>query len=238
MGRVLAVSDIHGNYDLWRQIREYLGKDDTLYVLGDCADRGADGWAIIKEVISDTRCIYLKGNHEDMLVKAMEEYLAEEYRGIAYQHLISNGGAQTIQDWDAIQNTEFQWKWKQYLKTLPEIMLYENKQGQQVHLCHAGYSPREDEPNPFMGGTQNLIWDRKHYFDRWLGGETYDKTVVVFGHTPAEYVAIDLAMKFKLGEPLWFSKRHKVCIDMGTAWSGCTCLLNLDTWEHKTFLEE
>ena len=233
-----AVSDLHGNYNLWKQIKAYLNDDDKLFVLGDCADRGPRGWDIIKEVVSDARCVYLKGNHEDMLVRAMEEYLEEQYGGLAYQLLISNGGAQTIQDWDAIQNTEFQWKWKQYLKTLLEIMLYENEQGQQVHLCHAGYSPIEDEPNPFMGGKQDLIWDRKHYFDRWLGGETYKNTIVVFGHTPAECVAGDLAMKFHPGEPLWFNERHKVCIDMGSAWSGRTCLLNLDTWEHKTFLEE
>ena len=59
MSRTFAVSDLHGRYDLWEQIKEFLQEDDTLYVVGDCADRGKDGWKILQEVYADPRCIYL-----------------------------------------------------------------------------------------------------------------------------------------------------------------------------------
>ena len=41
---IYAMSDIHGQYELFRNLMEQipLGKDDTLYVLGDVVDRGPD----------------------------------------------------------------------------------------------------------------------------------------------------------------------------------------------------
>ena len=47
-----AFSDIHGNMALFKTIQEFLKDDDICYCLGDCADRGPDGWAIIKEAIN------------------------------------------------------------------------------------------------------------------------------------------------------------------------------------------
>ena len=72
---IYCCSDLHGRYDIWRQIKSFLKPEDKLYYLGDAADRGPNGWKIIKELISDNRIIYIKGNHEDMLVKAMKEYI-------------------------------------------------------------------------------------------------------------------------------------------------------------------
>ena len=61
---VYAFSDLHGQYDLWRQIKEFCKPDDKLYFLGDAADRGSDGVRIMVELLADPRIIYLKGNHE------------------------------------------------------------------------------------------------------------------------------------------------------------------------------
>ena len=37
----LCVSDIHGNMNIWNQIRNLVNlEEDTLICLGDCADRG------------------------------------------------------------------------------------------------------------------------------------------------------------------------------------------------------
>ena len=64
-------SDWHGCYWVWKQIKNILQPDDKLYFLGDACDRSDDGWQIIKELLNDPRIIYLKGNHEDLLVKAI-----------------------------------------------------------------------------------------------------------------------------------------------------------------------
>ena len=57
MNKTYAVSDIHGMKPLWDQIMKYLDPSDTLYCLGDCADRGNDGWEIIKDAINITNPI-------------------------------------------------------------------------------------------------------------------------------------------------------------------------------------
>ena len=62
-------SDVHGQYILWEQIQKYLKEDDVCYVLGDCIDRGLDGYQILKEVLEDKRYIFLLGNHEDMMLR-------------------------------------------------------------------------------------------------------------------------------------------------------------------------
>ena len=38
-----ACSDLHGNWELWAEIKKFLKPDDTLYYLGDATDRGPDG---------------------------------------------------------------------------------------------------------------------------------------------------------------------------------------------------
>ena len=78
-----ASADWHGCYWIWEKIKEILKPDDTLYFLGDAADRGSDGWQIIKELLNDSRIIYLKGNHEDLLIKAIGNITTND---IQYDH--------------------------------------------------------------------------------------------------------------------------------------------------------
>ena len=96
MNKTYAVSDIHGMKPLWDQIMKYLDPNDTLYCLGDCADRGNDGWEIIKDAIADKRVIYLKGNHENMLLETMKDYLKDEGFYYDYALLCNNGGAKHL----------------------------------------------------------------------------------------------------------------------------------------------
>jgi calcineurin-like phosphoesterase family protein len=51
-------SDLHGRKDLWLKAnKEVLGPNDTIYFLGDAADRGPDGWEMIKTLLDDERVI-------------------------------------------------------------------------------------------------------------------------------------------------------------------------------------
>ena len=74
-----AVSDLHGHLKLYNKIKKFLKPEDTVYCLGDCGDRGPDAWETIKAVAKDEQFIYLKGNHEDMLVKAALERLNPDW---------------------------------------------------------------------------------------------------------------------------------------------------------------
>lgn len=73
-----AVSDLHGQLDLFNQIKEYINDDDIVYALGDFGDRGPEPWRTLKMVLDDDQFIYLMGNHDLMLLEAIREYLSIE----------------------------------------------------------------------------------------------------------------------------------------------------------------
>lgn len=52
---VYAVSDLHGMYELYQKISNFLKPEDKVYCLGDCGDRGPQPWETIKAVASDPR---------------------------------------------------------------------------------------------------------------------------------------------------------------------------------------
>lgn len=105
---VYAVSDLHGMYELYQKISDFLKPEDKVYCLGDCGDRGPRSWETIKAVASDPRFIYIKGNHEDMLVKAMKDYIKyETYGGGHFDLLCWNGGASTLLNLDTFDEHIF-----------------------------------------------------------------------------------------------------------------------------------
>lgn len=210
MGRTFAVADIHGIYDLFCMLKNYVTPEDTVYVLGDCADRGPDGIKIIKEVLELPNFIYIKGNHEDLFVDAVKSF---------DNHLwFYNGGGKTYDAWDGDEELV------KTLDALPVIETYNNKQGQKVYLCHAGFTPNKKS----FVWAEDYIWDRKHFADRWFGE---DNEIVVHGHTPVP------CLKFadRDDSPVWYCDGHKLDIDMGAYWTNRLALVDLDTWEIMMF---
>lgn len=128
---VYACADLHGRYDLFQKIKDFIKPDDIVYMLGDCADRGSDGWDIIKEVYENPQFIYLKGNHEDMLVSAM---LGD--KSLCFY----NHGKKTYKDWRYRDGMDM--KWVSKLKKLPTTAEYINAKGQKIIMSHAGFTPK------------------------------------------------------------------------------------------------
>lgn len=249
--KVYAISDIHGRYDLFEMLKQTLQADDICYVIGDCADRGPDGWKIIKEVYEDPRFIYLKGNHEDMLVEAMKDYLRypedEKEPFFDYSHSYRlcrhNGGGSTFRDW--VHEKWNRNSWVQKLDKLPLKLIYINKKGQKVILTHAGYTPHLNQKLT----NEDYLWDRYHFNCKW--DEDFIDTIIVHGHTPVPYMDeymfrmygdVDLDCNVKPGA-FWYSKdscgrKHKVNIDSGAFFTGCLTLIDLDTWEQHLLMAE
>ena len=96
MNKTYACSDLHGMYNLWKQISEYCDDTDTIYFLGDAADRGPDGIKLIIELLRDPRVKYLKGNHEDLFTIYVPYLLEGNYT--YYTEWVMNGGDATWQD--------------------------------------------------------------------------------------------------------------------------------------------
>lgn len=227
---VYALSDLHGNEILFNKILNFLAPNDKVYFLGDAADRGKVGFRLIKQIYEDPRFIYVKGNHEDMLIKAMEEFCSEHEKGEAFRLLAYNGGKNTFDEWRKF-GTNITWAKK--LKNLPSWVAYINNKGQFISMSHAGFTPHQNE---FPKKT-DLIWSREHFLDDW--DEQIKNTIVVHGHTPIIFLAEDLGLNLTELEPkpLWYCDNKKVCIDLGTYMTDATMLLNLDTFKYHLFQE-
>ena len=233
MNKTYAIADIHGMYNLWRQIIESLDETDTLYVLGDCGDRGRDGWKIIKEALADPRVVYIRGNHDQMLLDCWRSEWRDNYLWFM------NGGYETFDAIIADENSEI------YLMQLARTKLYhcyENAEGKKIHLSHAGFSLMADNEIP---DDEDLLWDRDHIDDHcdWWPEEN-PNDYVVHGHTGC-VSRIFKRSSFAFGDIEFNKSRtlcryahgHKICIDGRAFLSQTIARLDLDTLEEKVFFD-
>lgn len=213
---IFAISDLHGNWELWAQVRAFLKPEDTLYVLGDAADRGPDGWAIIKDILETPNVKYLLGNHDVMLL----DTFVEDFDGFdSHTYWSYNGGFPTYSD---IQKDENANKYLEKLAGLPYYYCYKNTKGNIIHLSHAGFDPDKE-----ISGLEDLVWDRGHLVTtKWRGA---DNEYCVFGHTPVPNFKED-TVEIKNCTAL-LCDGHKIDIDNGCFATNTLPLLNLDTLE-------
>ena len=232
---VWATADLHGNYNLWEQIKAFLKEDDTLIFLGDAIDRGDRGFEIFMELLNDERVCYLRGNHEEMMVDA---YLLQSEKGEFLKHWYKNGGKTTKANIDSLG---LDWDTKKALLhkvyQLPLWAQYTNENGDTFILSHAGYTPGDYYDKMNKDQKENyLIWNRNHWNLPWSKDEKYKQTIMVHGHTPI------LLMKqwgFNASglAPFWYDGNHKVNIDAATTNTGLAFLLNLDTYDYELFTD-
>jgi serine/threonine protein phosphatase 1 len=226
-----AVSDLHGCLKFYEAIKEYIQPEDKVYFLGDAGDRGPHPWETIKAIYEDEQFIYLKGNHEDMLVAAMDDRLHDMFGTGNIYLLGGNGGYGTFEDWD-LEGADPVWKTR--LEKLPVYAEYERPDGKKVLLSHAGFTPRKDGKLP---KDSDLIWSRDHFYDPWE--EDLEDVYVVHGHTPTPILDrycydIDEEQLSRAGA-VKYSEGHKFDIDNGAVFTGYCVLFDLDTFESIVF---
>ena len=227
---IYAVSDIHGCYDKYRDLMKKLnlGSDDTLYVLGDVIDRGADGFKILLDMAQRLNVVNLLGNHEAMALDALPRLMnAIEENGEAtltgedaeaVELWFYNGGELSLADFLWL-NDEQEQTVLAYMRNMPLYKEVEAGERRFV-LVHGGlrdFSPSRPladyEPN-------EILWcrpeeDTAYYSDKY----------VVFGHTPVQLMEAKAPAKI-------YRKDNLIDIDCGcvfpTGRLGCLCL---DTME-------
>lgn len=247
--RTFAFSDLHGQRNLWEQIKAFLQPDDVVYFLGDAIDRGPNGWAILKELLADPRVVYIKGNHEDMMVNALRAFPRVNSYSEDMEVWSWNGCAPTLEailddDEDVVRQT------LNKVRTLPASVIYTNVEGRDVHLCHAGFTPGAKPNNEY-----DLIWDRGHLYSQIPDEYADGSIIIVHGHTPVPLLLNDLDEhiraanwldKPELAESYGYQEKNgiaiyadgiKIDIDCGCFFTGEISILNLDTWETIHFSE-
>lgn len=231
-GNTYAFTDIHGNYNLWKQIKNFLRPEDKAYFLGDACDRGKDGFKIMKELLFDSRVVYLKGNHEQLMIDALinlEEGDSEDF----YWWVSMNGGKNTAESLMALEADN-----KDYfiylINQLPHYAFYESEiSGNKFFLSHSGYYNSNSDMRQELF-KHNCLWDRNHIQNE----EELDLNIyVVHGHTPVKS-AFPKTSYLNKNKPVFYNKDSKINLDLSTADSGKIALLNLDTFEIHYFYDK
>jgi serine/threonine protein phosphatase 1 len=186
--RVYAIGDVHGCADrldaLHDLIREDLSErpiaEPTVVHLGDYVDRGEDSAGVLAMLArgwgdgQSPRLINLTGNHEEMLLAALDGRTPQ-----SAQQWLANGAAPTLASW-GIQPGTSPHLWQalippEQLALLRELAVH-HRQGGYIFV-HAGLRPGV----PFeRQSREDMLWIREPF----LSFRGAHPGVVVHGHTP------------------------------------------------------
>ena len=243
---IYALSDIHGNYNLWEQIKKFLKPTNRLVFLGDAMDRGPAGYQILTELRERPWTIYLKGNHEEIAAAALP-YIKTCTYGRPLGMWLMNGGKESVEAIKQLNEDKLN-DLSNFLSNLPINFVYTNENRQRIICNHCGFTPKEE---------YIPLWDRRHFSQAWPSDPVLQRTIIVHGHTPTiflkhnfivrDYSTIedintnipkcDVADFMPKAQVIRYCGGHKIDIDMGTFDSGRAVLLNLETFEEIYFDE-
>lgn len=172
--RFFIIGDIHGNFEplqsLIRKILKEITPEDRIIFLGDYIDRGVHSFEVVELLLALSKCypvIFLKGNHEDMMLKYLKGAPGGEY-------YLVNGGIETIRSYKRHCGSF----------TLPEPHreFFENLdfyfEGSDFIAVHAGLHPARKSLQEQQ--EYDMIWIRDIFYH---ADKKWEKTVI-FGHTP------------------------------------------------------
>jgi len=177
---VVAIGDVHGCASLLEQaIAPHLGTGVELLFLGDLVDRSPEPqgdrrvleriWALQADPAASglAAVTVLRGNHEQMLLDAIDE-AALESGGPARAAWIRNGGDASLLPFAASH--------RDWFATLPHLAI----RGEHLFV-HAGVRPGIPLEQQI---SQDLIWIRQPFIKSADHGLPW---IVVHGHTPASH---------------------------------------------------
>jgi len=172
MGRLFAISDIHGCFKPFYKLivsTIKLTKSDQLILLGDYIDRGDQSKEVIDFIIDLTRegfnVTSLAGNHEVMLA-------CSYYDRDVLPLWLMNSGTSTLESFGIKDIREIDNRYMEFFTTLEYYKILGN-----MVFVHAGFD--DSAFNPFAD-KHNMIWEcRTSYQNPMLSGKT-----IIHGHRP------------------------------------------------------
>lgn len=168
--RLIVVGDIHGCQTKLVTLMEIVNpsEEDLFVFVGDYIDRGPDSKGVIDYLIRFVnrlpRTVFLKGNHEDMLLRV----LAGEVGWL--EQFVCNGGLQTIDSYGSLENIPVD-----HLQFFKELTAF--YETDDFFITHAGVDP-EKELNE--QDEHDLLWIREPFL---TSDRNFGKTIV-HGHSP------------------------------------------------------
>lgn len=203
--RLLAIGDVHGQSERLAKLLDKVcpQPDDQLIMLGDYIDRGPDSRGVVDRLIRLQRdwpgAVFLRGNHEQMLLDALYEFnLMEDWQSLqsypgtpdwppgraVMLHGI-NGGDATLSSYrQGSSGAEDQLGVNSLYRAIPQshIDFFRNtllffRYGRFLFV-HAGTNP--EDPMGAESGPFDLLWSRT-FVPCYIDGE---RVTVVHGHSP------------------------------------------------------
>ncbi|MFG6149733.1 metallophosphoesterase family protein [Halobacillus sp. B23F22_1] len=170
--RYLVISDIHGEMEKFERVLDkasYCPESDQLILLGDYVDRGPQSREVVKKVkslVENDGAIALKGNHDDLFIRAKDEKKAL----VQWE---MNGASSTFDSYN--RNAEAVREDQEWMSK--HLWLY--YETDKYIFVHAGLKPNTplEKQDEFT-----MLWTR-HTEQIGLG-----KTVI-HGHTPVRDIA-------------------------------------------------
>lgn len=185
---ICAIGDVHGEAErlsflhtllLDRHRRDFPDHQLLIVHLGDYVDRGPDSARVIEycqgmAVRPDIETVFLKGNHEDMMIQALADP-----GGRNEAAWLSNGGRETLESYRREGLADIPDHHLEWLKTRPILHIEPDAR---LIFVHAGIDPATF-PNEV---EQTYLWTRSPRFfevETWKQ-ESLAGWTVVHGHTP------------------------------------------------------
>jgi len=197
MNCTYCMSDVHGHAEAFAEILKMTRMDlksDRLYCLGDYADWGPEGVAVIRLVMhlsEQGSVIPLIGNHDLMFLECIRDNPGEKpmtereaQRSPDRSWLIDNRGLDTWNRYCGLETAERK-RIERWLDILP-YRVDITVQGKRYHLCHSFPSEIVPRKKPrFSQLRYEAVWEREN--DYLLCTDDISGTVI-HGHTINEKI--------------------------------------------------
>ena len=193
MSQRWIIPDIHGCAKTLKVLLENMlkvTKHDQLYFLGDYIDRGPDGKGVLDYLmhlqIEEYNVHFLKGNHEDMCVKAYEADHKKKLFGGKHaeqKEWEAVGAKETLNSFGVKHPREIPLQYIEWMRNcIPYIELEE------YILVHAGLNFQIKDP---FEDTRSMMWTRHFKVDY---SKSHGKKII-HGHIPVDYSFINLIIE-------------------------------------------
>lgn len=225
MSNTYVIGDIHGGFKALNQILERvpITKNDTLIFLGDYVDGWSEAPAVLDFIIElskTQKCIFMRGNHEEMLLKWLKK---EDDNPLWRFH----GGEVSVQSYQKIDSETIE-KHITFLENLNEYYIDSKNR----LFVHAGFTNLKGVDYEFFRGMfwwDRTLWETAMAVDGNLqeNDPRYPERLklykeVFIGHTPVTRFGSSVPMNFA---NVWN-------VDTGAAFKGKLCILNVDTKQY------
>ncbi|WP_086348114.1 metallophosphoesterase [Candidatus Enterococcus clewellii] len=211
---VYAISDIHGEYELFQQLVDFY--DETkhqLVLIGDLNDRGKkskDCFLLGKKLAEEHGAIYLRGNHEEYFLQFLQN--PEDW----YPGYVRNGGKETMESLlhkgatEEYSPTEIAMMIRSRYSELVEFLVQRPLyyEWEDYIFVHAGVDLLKKDWHDTS--PHDFIWIR----DAFHQGKNNTGKTIVFGHTITPMLHGDMQTT-----DLWLSD-GKIGIDGGAVFGG------------------